>query len=110
MEEAMTTNSRYDFMTDGKVRDEITRSYYPDPLSLNYNKFNLSSIPVKDSLNSVKIKFLWKEAEAVYGKPCWDDMVLTLNGIPHKNFIKAGDSLYFPSESNIIGSFDKGRK
>ena len=106
----MNTNSRYDFMTDSKVRDEVTRSYYPDPLSLNYNNFSLSSVPAKDSLNSVKIKFLWKEAESVYGKPCWDDMVLTLNGVPHKNLIKSGDSLYFPSESDIRNSFAKGRK
>lgn len=106
----MITNSRYDFMSDSKVRDEVTRSFYPDPMSLNYNNFTLSSIPVKDELNSVKIKYLWKEAEAVYGKPCWDDVVLTLNGVPHKNFIKSGDSLYFPGESSIRASFDKGRK
>ena len=73
------------------------------------NNFTLSSIPLKDELNSVKIKNLWKEAEAVYGKPCWDDIVLTLNGVPHKNFIKSGDSLYFPGESSIRASFDKGR-
>ena len=97
-------------MSDSKVRDEVTRSFYPDPMSLNYNNFTLSSIPLKDELNSVKIKYLWKEAEAVYGKPYWDDVVLTLNGVPHKNFIKSGDSLYFPGESSIKASFDKGRK
>ena len=53
----MNTNSRYDFMKDGKVRDEITRSFYPDPLSINYNNFIMSSQPVKDTLNSVKIKY-----------------------------------------------------
>ena len=55
----MITNSRYDFMSDSKVRDEVTRSFYPDPMSLNYNNITLSSIPLKDELNSVKIKYLW---------------------------------------------------
>lgn len=106
----MNTNSRYDFMEEGKVRDDITRSFYPDPLSINYNNFVMSSQPVKDKLNSVKIKYLWKEAEQVYGNPCWDDVTLILNGIPHRNFIKSGSTIYFPSESDIKRSFDKGRK
>lgn len=103
------TKSRYDFMKDGVVADEITGSFYPDPLSLNYSDFSMSSVPVKNTMSEKKIIFLWKEAESLYGSPCWDDIVLTLNGIPHKNFLNVGDDLFFPSENDILISFNKER-
>jgi len=105
----MATNSRYDFMKEGAVIDEITESAWPDPLTLNYHDFEISTLPSEDILSDSKIMFLWMEAERIYGKACWDDMVLTLNGIPHKNFLNAGDKLYFPSENDIIKSFTKER-
>lgn len=105
----MPTNSRYDFMKEGSVIDEITENAYPDPLSLNYHNLQLTSMPAEDTLNDSKISFLWREAERVYGKACWDDVALTLNGVPHKNFLKSGDKIYFPSEDDIVSSFTKER-
>lgn len=103
------TKSRYDFMKDGVTMDEITGSYYPDPLSLNFSDFKMDSLPIKNVMNPTKIVFLWKEADDFYGQPCWDDMVLTLNGIPHKNFLEVGDELYFPTEDDLLNSFNKER-
>ena len=103
------TKSRYDFMKDGVTADEISGSFYPDPLSLNYSDFSMSSVPLKDEMTSKKIIFFWKEAEALYGSPCWDDIVLTLNGVPHKNFLDVDDVMYFPSEDDIKISFGKER-
>lgn len=102
--------SRYDYMGEGKTRDAITGSYYPDPLTLKYDKLELTSVPLKDVMSTTKIKFLWKEAQSYYGNPHLDDMVLTLNGVPHKNFLKPKDILYFPTEEDIQTSFSKGRK
>ncbi len=103
------TNSRYDFMKEGTVEDSMTGSLYPDPLTLEYSDFRMSSIPMKNTLSEKKIMFLWKEAEMMYGRACWDDMVLTLNGIPHRNFLNVGDVLYFPVEDDIRNSFSKER-
>lgn len=103
------TKSRYDFMKEGVTADEVSGSLYPDPLSLNYSDFSIGSLPYKDIMTSRKIMFLWKEANDFYGQPCWDDIVLTLNGIPHKNFLEEGDELYFPLESDILTSFNKER-
>lgn len=96
-------------MREGVTPDEVTGSYYPDPLSLNFSDFKIGSLPVRDKMSQTKIMFFWKEANDFYGQPCWDDMVLTLNGIPHKNFLEVGDELYFPVEDDILNSFNKER-
>ena len=105
----MATNSRYDFMEPGQTPDEVNGSMYPDPLTLNYNRFQMTELPAKNNLTSLDIIYLWKESQDYYGKACWDDMVLTLNGIPHRNFLEPGDALYYPTESDIISSFNKTR-
>lgn len=104
------TNSRYDFMKDGITADEVSGSFYPDPLTLNYADFSMTSVPLKDTLSAKKITFFWKESDNLYGSPCWDDIVLTLNGVPHKNFLQVGDVVYFPSEEDIKRSFNKERE
>ena len=106
---AKTTNSRYDFMTEGTVLDEVSESLYPDPLSLNYLDLKLNSKPVEATLSDANIAFFWYVAQNVYGIPSWDDMVLTLNGVPHKNFLKIEDKVYFPELSDIKSSFGKQR-
>lgn len=105
----MITNSRYDFMTEGNTYDDVSLSYYPDPLSLNYLNLKMSNVPQKNVMTDSKIAFFWKEAENIYGTPSWDDMVLTLNGVPHKNFLRQGQIIYFPGISDMKNSFSKER-
>lgn len=100
--------SRYDFMREGSYIDERTNSAFPDPLSLNYLEFNMTEIPLEDSLTDSKIVYFWKEAENVYGAPIYDDIVLTLNGNSHRNFLKTKDSILFPVRRDIERSFSKG--
>lgn len=103
----METKSRYDFMLAGEVQDEVTDNLYPDPLSINYFNFTLEEMPQTVKLDNMNINFIWKIANDVYGVPAWDDMVLSLNGVPHINFLKPGDILYFPSVDEIKKSFVK---
>lgn len=103
----MATYSRYDFMTSGVVQDEVTGSYYPDPLSLNYLNFKMSKIPLKDIMTDSKIIKFWNEAASMYGSAVYDDIVLTLNGVAHKNLLKPNDEVYFPELSDIQSSFTK---
>ena len=101
----MATFSRYDFMQEGVTTDKVSGSYYPDPLSLNYLNLEMSSAPVKDVMDDTKIIFFWKEAEELYKVAGYDDIVLTLNGISHKNFMAPGTIIYFPSLSDIQSSY-----
>lgn len=99
--------SRYDFMKAGNSQDSKTGAYYPDPLTLNYNNFSMSSIPYQDVMTDEKIRFFWKEAYEVYGASVLDDVVLTLNGVPHKNLLNPGDKILFPSAQDIASSYSK---
>lgn len=103
------TYSRYDYMEQGVTSDDVSGSLYPDPLTLNYNELTLTSIPQKDTLKAQDIIFFWKETEDMYNIASYDDMVLTLNGIPHKNFLNPGHQIYFPSLEDITTSFSKKR-
>ena len=42
-----------------------------------------------------------------YGTRDYEDVVLTLNNIPHKNFLLEFDSIYYPDLSDIKKSFSK---
>lgn len=102
-------NSRYNFMEESVVADEVSKSAYPDPLTLNYLNFKLNSTPARDVMTDTKIIYFWKEAENQYGSACWDDIVLTLNGVSHKNLLRQGDVVYFPNLDDIKTSFTKSR-
>ena len=98
------TYSRYDFMESSKTPDEVTGAIYPDPLTLNYNNFELKETVKSDEMTDDKISSFWHEAEKVYGSAIYDDVVLTLNGVPHKNLLKAGEEIYFPTANDIENS------
>lgn len=101
------TYSRYDFMKEGAVLDEVTRTTYPDPLSLNYSSLKLQhDVPIQDIMTGNRITFFWKEAENIYGVAGYDDVVLSLNNIPHRNFLQEGETIYFPALKDIKDSFD----
>ena len=110
----MQTYSRYDFMKEGKVKDEVSGNYYPDPLSLNYLNYFLKAqytndLPVEVKLTENNIRFFLNTVDGVYFAPIYDDIILTLNKYSHKNFLKVGDIIKFPNVSLIESSFDQGR-
>lgn len=105
-----TTYSRYDFMSEGNTADteDITvGAYYPDPLSLNYLSLKLSEMPSSEVMTDDKILSFWNTAHEHYGVYGYDDIVLTLNGIPHINFLEPGDKILFPKKDDIEESFNK---
>lgn len=97
--------SRYDFMKPGKVIDSETGSLYPDPLSLNYHEFEINIMPTSVELADDDIEFFWRTTEKQLGIPYLDDVVLSLNGVPHRNFLKEGDVVLFPDVGDIKKSF-----
>lgn len=101
-------NSRYNFMTEGSVRDDISGSYYPDTLSLNYHNMVLpKDIHWERDLSDDDIMFLWERVGRYYGTPQWDDIVLMVNNVPHINLLRNGESLIFPDELSIINAYSK---
>ena len=100
--------SRYDFMTEGSVKDEISGNYFPDPLSLNYlNMVTPSNYHVESNLSDEDIMFLWERVSRYYGASEWDDIVLMVNNVPHINLLHKGEDLIFPSEADIRIAYSK---
>lgn len=99
--------SRYDYMVDGQVVD-IDNEYFPDPLSLNYVAFEPTQPMDPVDLSTEGIKKFWWVVQRTYGEPSFlDDIILTLNGALHRNFLKEGDILFIPIKDDIENSFSK---
>ncbi len=99
--------SRYDFMQPGNVRDESSFDYYPDPLTLNFHTFTLKEPLEALQLTDSDITKFWWAIHKRYGTAEYDDVILGLNNIAHKNFMKEGDIIYIPSVADIEQSFAK---
>lgn len=99
--------SRYDFMRESAIKDEVTGNFYPDPLSLNYLEYdpNPNSLPESIILRDEDITLFWYLMSRYYGSSELDDIVLTLNGVSHINFLKYGDVIRIPSREDIQNSF-----
>lgn len=102
-------SSRYDFMISGSVVDSKSGNYYPDPLSLNYLGFQMTQLPHKETVTAKGAQEPWTMSYDIYGRSALEDVVLTLNGISHSNFLKEGDILYFPREEDLTNSFNSRR-
>jgi hypothetical protein len=102
----IATNSRYDFMKDSQVKD-IDNSIYPDVLSLNYNTFIPREPLTPHEMNDEEVTRVWKLMKDYYGVALWDDIVLTLNGVPHRNLLAERFVIFLPALQDITGSFKK---
>lgn len=92
-------------MIPGMVSDTIDHQNYPDVLSLNYNNFKLSQTPRAIVLDDNQIIRFWALVNDLWGSCENDDILLTLNGISHKNFLHNGSPLIVPEKSDIKSSF-----
>ena len=99
--------NRYDFMSESSVVDEKTGTYFPDPLTLDYGSFTMSQRPDKVYLVDDQINYFWRTYMEEYGTRDYEDVVLTLNNIPHKNFLMEHSTIYYPDLTDIRKSFSK---
>jgi hypothetical protein len=95
-------------MSSSLQRDlEDSRDQWPDPLTLNYNTFQATSSLEAVEITDSDIEKFWWLVHKVYGTSEYDDIVLTLNGIAHRNLLKPGMVLFFPTVEDIENSFTK---
>jgi hypothetical protein len=93
--------SRYDIMEKGAVLDSEDKDPFPDPLSVNWTEFTLTSSPYLKTLQERYIHRPWLLTYQMYGVSQWDDILLTLNNIPYKEQLRAGDDFFIPSQEDI---------
>jgi hypothetical protein len=97
-------NSRYNFIAPSLQRD-IDNETYPDPLTLQYTSFEVTEPMTPVELTQRDILYFWLKTAEIYGTAEYDDIVLTLNGVSHKNELYEGQVLLFPSRNDIESSY-----
>jgi hypothetical protein len=93
--------SRYDLMQNSIVIDFEDEDSYPDPLSVNWTEFGLTSSPYLKTLEERYIHRPWLLTYEIYGITEWDDILLTLNNVPYKEHLQAGDDFFIPTAEDI---------
>lgn len=97
-------HSRYAYMKESKTVDSETFEAYPDPLSINFSKIQLSEIPTLQTLSKGDLQRFWLFIYNFYKFAEGDDIILTLNNIPYIGMLSPGDSLYLPVQNDIYAT------
>lgn len=76
------------------VADQVDQELYPDPLSINYNRTQMSKLPKLRTLSVTDLRRFWIFMYKHYRVAEADDVLLTLNSIPYLGMLDGGDELY----------------
>ena len=102
--------SRYDMMTESGVYDVDDLESYPDPLSIRWNDFSLTSAPYLRRIEERHINRPWLLTYEYYNRTELDDVLLSLNNVPYKGMLEPGDSIYLPEIADIESFMSKSIK
>ncbi len=95
--------SRYSFMKQSKYKDE-SGDYFPDPTTLNYSDLEATNIKSIE-LTELSCEKFWSLLPSVFGVYELDDILLSINRVPHRNMLKPGDIIFAPTVEDIRKSF-----
>ena len=85
--------SRYTYMDASSVQD-IDKEQYPDPLSIQYNRFYTDYNIAPQQLSSVDIAKFFNFMQRQYGIQELDDILLSYNGVPYIGMLEPGNAIY----------------
>lgn len=74
---------------------------YPDPLSVNWSDFKLTTAPFLTKIESRYIDKLWLLLLKIYSRTDMDDIIFTLNNVPYRKMLLPGDDLFFPTQNDL---------
>lgn len=94
--------SRYDAMAESKIKDTEDQVAYPDPLSINFNKVQLTSLPRLREVSEADLTKFWLFMLKQYIDIAeGDDILLTINNVPYLGLLKTGDGLFLPIAEDL---------
>lgn len=90
-------------MQESSMTDNFDNLTYPDPLSLNFTKIQLTELPKLRELSAPDLQRFWLFIQKFYSSDAaeGDDIILTLNNIPYLGILKPGDNIYLPALTDI---------
>lgn len=95
-------------MAQAITKKDIDGEPYPDPLSINFADVRLTKIPTKHQISAGDIAKFWLTTYREYNITQYDDLWLSLNGIPYIGMLELGDVIYKFDINDII-NFDKNK-
>lgn len=100
--------SRYDFMKESKACDTDGLPY-PDPLSVNYSDFAITSVPDIKKVSAGDISKFWTRMHRDYGTTELDDVLLNMNGIGYIGLMEPGSTI-LEFSLNDIEKFNENKR
>jgi hypothetical protein len=91
--------TRYDMMHQSKVRD-IDGDFFPDPLSITFDK-PIKQLPTAKQIGGADISKFWMTYYEQYEETDGDDLLLSRNQIPYIGKLKPGDIIYFFQKDDL---------
>lgn len=107
MTDAIT--SRYNLMK-ASAQTDIDNQTYPDVLSLDLGSFELTEPPVQyimdDAFKRKPYQVIGYFMNALTNAQ-YDDIILNINNIPHKDLIEEGNSIILPVLTDLLNFINK---
>ncbi len=88
-------------MLNSKVRDSEDGEQFPDPLSASFENTQFTNIPQTHTITAGDISKFWLTMYNHYGLVELDDVLLSLNGVPHISCLEPGDTIYMLDINDI---------
>lgn len=79
---------------DASSVQDIDKEQYPDPLSIQYNRFYPTYNVLSQELSSADIAKFFNFMQRRYGIQELDDILLSYNGVPYIGMLEPGNALY----------------
>jgi len=93
---------------------DIDNQQYPDPLSVDFGSFEITEPPFQYPMDTsfmskpFQIIQYFLDGSTSQDKPAqYDDIILTINNIAHKDLINVGDVAIIPTRKDILGFINK---
>ena len=93
--------TRYDLYEQSKYKD-IDGESFPDPLSINYNEFNMTNPAIFKKISYNGHRRFWLEYYMYYNFSDYFDILLTLNNLDYIENFNQGDGMFFPDSADIF--------
>jgi hypothetical protein len=90
-------------MKEGVVIDSKTKETYPDPLSIDFSSFEYTEPAIKVEPDETIAQKPYLLMSAQYGVTYYDDIILSLNNIPHLSKLMDFPFLLLPINSDLRG-------
>lgn len=95
--------TRYDLMqTSSTQYDTKDRQPWPDPLTVDYTKFQFTEPPYNFAVDDTFLFYPYMACSAIYGEAENEDIILSVNKVPHISLMQIEQVIKLPVKKDLI--------